>query len=75
MIHPNYIPIKDFKVNEKKAADVKHLLQIHYGENWQEFPELQYFKNFFKEYDSNKSVCNEEEMCELGSEESQELMV
>lgn len=44
MLNPPEIPSSG-KLNNNKFADVKKLLQTHYGDNWMNDEELVYFKN------------------------------
>lgn len=50
-INPDPAPLF-IKVKDKKLSDVKTLLTTHYGENWEELSDLNYFKEVLSRPDS-----------------------
>lgn len=61
-INPDPVPLY-VKVKDEKLGDVKNLLTTHYGERWNELPELKYFSDMLsKPVESLHSY--EEEDCE-----------
>lgn len=54
------------KVKEEKLNDVKKLLRTHYGDNWEDMPQLDYYKNVFSRTQHNHNNADEE--CEFDEE-------
>jgi len=76
-MNPNVLAPRSIKISHLKLEDTKRLLEIHYGANWEEFPQLNFYKNLFFAQKSNTKLQTtaENDLCEITEDENPALMV
>lgn len=66
-INPCTVPM-NIAIKKEKMEDVKKLLIAHYGEDWEDIPELDYFKYVFSRPDDLIQMTSAIENCEMEEE-------
>lgn len=66
---PDEVPVKT-----SKLADVKNLLNKHYGNEWQKFEKLTYYKNVFTRGNNETADNDDESVVDTGDAENDEII-
>lgn len=76
-INPSVVPQNKVLVNTKKLADVKRLLELHFGSAWQSNPSLKFYVHFFASCEGRRTDSESLEIDDLcgPTEEAPELCV